>query len=185
MKTMKTIWSVALALTLVACGGQTGKDANGADSTGVAEASDTVAQSVPVAEDQVAEEPVAEEAVLNADLLGKWSNNNDPNIYMRVSDKYGTYDDHKGYGYLSAANEYFETDYTLVFKGVAPEGDRIVVSYDKLEQYFDGDPDDYDSEGQWVTKKVGSGKLTLVPAGARKLKIESGEKRIKGAVLYK
>lgn len=166
---------------MMACGGQSAKNESEADS--LALGGDSV---VAEAEEEVAaEEAVVEEPVLNADLFGKWSNRNDPGIDMTVSDKYGTYDDYKGYGFVRAANEYFEYDFTLVFTELTPDGDKIRVKYNKLDIVFTGDPDDPDSEGTWETKKVGSGELTLVPAGAKKVKIESSERRIKGATLYK
>ncbi len=171
--------SVAAALMMTACNGQSGKNESEADS--LALSGDSAVEAV----EEVTEEPVAEEAVLNADLLGKWHNNTDPVIEMMVSDKYGTYDDNKGYGFVRASNEYFEYDFNLVFTEVTADGDKIRVKYDKMEAQFTGDPDDPDGEGTWETKKVGTGELTLVPAGAKKLKIESTEKRINKATLYK
>lgn len=174
--------SVAAAM-MVACGGKSEKNESATDSLAVNQ--DSVAAVVEAEEAEVAEAPAAEEPVLNADLLGKWSNNNDPVIDLKVTDKYGTYNDYKGYGYVQASNEYFELDFNLVFTELIPDGDKIRVKYNKMESYFTGDPDDPDADGEWVTKKTGSGELTLVPAGAKKLKIESREKRINNKTLYK
>lgn len=126
-------------------------------------------------------------ATLNTSLLGMWSNNTDPNILMVVSDKFGDHDGRKGYGYVAAANEYYEYDFILVITSVTPDGDNIKVHYDKMESYCEGDPDDYDSEdaGEWVEKKVGEGDLTLIPQAGGKVKIDSKEKRIKNKVLSK
>ncbi|MBO4613201.1 MAG: hypothetical protein J5671_08565 [Bacteroidaceae bacterium] len=177
---MKKIFFLSVAVVLMtACGGQSAKEVSGADSLSV------LGDSVVAEAEPLVEEAVAEEATLNADLLGKWSNNNDPVIEMTVSDKIGKFEDWKGYGLLKAANEYFEYDFILVFTSVVPDGDNIRVSYNKMSQEFDGDPDDPDGEGQWITKKVGSGEMILVPAGAKKLKINSSDKRIRNAVLYK
>lgn len=119
-------------------------------------------------------------------MCGTWSNNTDPGIYMVLSEKFGTYDDHKGYGYLIAYNEYYEPDFTLVFKSLEPDGDQIKVYYDKMESYCTGDPDDLGNEdaGEWVEEKVGTGTLTLIPQSG-KVKIDSKEKRIKNKVLSK
>lgn len=157
--------SMVAAMMLTACGGQSGKNENAADSLALSE------EPAPI-------------TGLNADLLGQWDNNNDPNISMMVSDKYGKFNDWKCYGYLQAANEYFEYDYLLIFTNLIPDGDRIRVCYDKMEQQYDGDPDDPDGEGQWVTKKVGSGEFILVSTGDKKLKIEGGDKRIEDVTLY-
>ena len=183
MKNIKLL-SVSIVLTLMACGGQNGKNDSGADTT--MQTADSVAQETQIEiEEAGKEEPINDASVLNADLLGSWSNNNDPVIEMKVSDKFGKYDDYKGYGYVKAANEYFEYDFTLVFTSLTPEGESVRVRYDKLEQQYTGDPDNPDSEGEWIMKKVGSGELTLLPAGAHKLKIDSREKRIKNVTLYK
>ena len=167
-----------VVLAFAACGGQGGNNGENADSIAVGAQADSAA----VAEDAAEAAP----AVLNADLLGKWSNNNDPVIDMVVADKMGNYDDNKGFGYITAANEYFEYDFLLVFTSVTPDGDNIKVHYKKLESYFTGDPDSYDDEGgEWVTKTVGEGDLTLIPQGAGKVKIDSQEKRINKTVLSK
>ena len=155
-----------MALMLTACGGQSGKNESTSDSLALNE------EPAPI-------------TGLNADLLGQWDNNNDPNITMMVSDKYGKFNDWQCYGYLQAANEYFEYDYLLIFTNLTPDGDRIRVSYDKMDQQYNGDLDDFGSEGQCETKKVGSGELTLVPAGDNKLKIEGGDERLKDVSLYK
>lgn len=130
-----------------------------------------------------AEQP--KEATLNTALFGSWSNNNDPNIYMVLAEKFGTYDERKGYGYLSAANDYYEYDFLLVFTSITPDGDNIKVHYDKMESYCTGDPDDYDSESEWVEEKAGEGDLILIPQAGNKLKIDCPEKRIKNKVLSK
>lgn len=103
-----------------------------------------------------------------------------------MSDKYGTYDEQKGYGYVSAYVEY-EPAFTLVFTSLTPDGDRILVHYNKMETYMEGgDPDDLGGEdyGEWVTRKAGEGDLTLIPANGR-LKIESRESLIKNKTLHK
>jgi hypothetical protein len=178
-KTFLMVSAAIVALAFVACGGQGGnKDENAGDSAALAAQADSAA---------VVEDAAPADAVLNADLLGKWSNNNDPAIDMFVADKLGNYDDNKGFGYIMAANEYFEYDFLLVFTSVTPDGDNIRVHYNKLESFFTGDPDNYDSEdgGEWVSKTVGEGDLTLIPQGAGKVKIDSQEKRINKTVLSK
>ena len=139
------------------------------------------AEQAPEAEEVKEEKPES----LNTDLLGKWSNNNDPVIDLVVSDKIKDYDGKKGYGYIDASNEYFEMDFKLVFTSVTPDGDNIKVHYQKFEMQFTGDPDDFDSEGTYEEVKVGEGDLTLIPAGPGKLKIDSKESRIKNATLFK
>ena len=125
------------------------------------------------------------EATLNKALLGKWSNNDDPLIYLELSDKKGTYCEQKGcYGYLTASNEYYETDFTLVFTSLTPDGDNIKVHYNEMATSFTGDPDDPDSECEMVTEKVGEGDLTLIPQGG-KVKIDSKKARIKNKVIGK
>lgn len=125
-------------------------------------------------------------AELYSFMSGTWSNNTDPGIHMVLSEKFGTYDDRKGYGYLIAYNEYFEPDFTLVFTSLEPDGDKIKVYYNKMESYCTGDPDDLGNEdaGEWVEKKVGTGTLTLIPQSG-KVKIDSKEKRISNKVLSK
>ena len=125
------------------------------------------------------------EPTLNKALLGKWSNNADPLIYLELSDKKGTYCEQKGcYGYLTASNEYYETDYTLVFTSLTPDGDNIKVHYSEMVTSFTGDPDDPDGECEMVTEKVGEGDLTLIPQGG-KVKIDSKKTRIKKKVIGK
>lgn len=171
--------AAVLALAFAACGGSGGsKDENAGDSTVLAAQADSTA---------AVEETSPSVTTLNANLLGKWSNNNDPTIDMVVADKLGTYDDNKGFGYITASNEFYEYDFLLVFTSVTPDGDNIRVHYKKIESVFTGDPDNYDSEdgGEWVTKTVGEGDLTLMPQGAGKVKIDSQEKRINKTVLSK
>lgn len=184
----KTILLSMATMLMMACGGQSSNTEGSTDSLAVSGDSalaESKAVNEPVAGDSVAEGPVVVEPVLNADMFGKWNNRKDPNISMTLSDKYGTYDGNKGYGYLSASNEYFENEYNLVFTSITPDGDKIHVKYNKMESYYNGDPDDPDGEMELVTRKAGSGELTLVPAGVGKLKIESSEKLIRNATLYK
>ena len=185
-KTILFVSAAIVALTFAACGGQGGSNnENGEDTAAVAVVQDTTAQATEAVE---AVEAVEEETTLNASLLGKYSNHNDPLIDLEVSDKYGTYGERKGYGYVSASNEYFETDFILVFTSITPDGNNIKVHYNKLEMSFEGgDPDDLGAEdaGEWVEQKVGEGDLTLIPAGAGKVKIDSKEGRIKNKVLSK
>ena len=186
----KTILFSLAAVLIMACGSQSNKTEGSTDSLAVGVDS-TIAEAKAVAETSVAEEPVVKEPVLNVDLLGKWSNNNDPVIDIKLSDKYGSYSgngsygSNKGYGYLEAANEYFEYDFCLLFTALTPDGDKIRVKYDKYESYYDGEIGDDDSEFECVTKNIGSGELTLVPVGTGKLKIESNEKRIRNTILFK
>ena len=178
-KTIVMVSVAIVALAFAACGGQAGsKDESAGDSTALAAQTDSVA---------AVEEDAPAVATLNAALLGKWSNNVDPTIDMVVADKLGTYDDNKGFGYITAANEFYEYDFLLVFTSVTPDGDNIRVHYKKIESVFTGDPDNYDSEegGEWVTKTVGEGDLTLKPQGAGKVKSDSQEKRINKTVLSK
>ena len=136
-------------------------------------------------DDDEPEAKKSEEATLNKALFGKWSNNADPLIYMELSDKKGTYCEQKGcYGYLTASNEYYETDFTLVFTSLTPDGDNIKVHYSELATSFTGDPDDPDGECEMVTKKVGEGDLTLIPQSG-KVKIDSKMARIKNKVIGK
>ena len=187
----KTIFFSLTAVLIMACGGQSGKTDGSTDS--LAGGGDSaVAEAKAVEETSVADDSVADEPVLNVALLGRWSNNNDPGIDIRLSDKYGTYSgngtygSNKGYGYLEASNEYFEYDFALLFTAITPDGDNIRVKYDKYETYYEGgEIGDDDSEFECVTKKVGSGELTLVPVGTGKLKIESNEKRIRNTILFK
>lgn len=177
-KTIVMVSVAIVALTFAACGGTGSKDESAGDSTALAAQTDSVA---------AVEEDAPAVATLNANLLGKWSNNNDPTIDMVVADKLGTYDDNKGFGYITASNEFYEYDFLLVFTSVTPDGDNIRVHYKKIESVFTGDPDNYDSEegGEWVTKTVGEGDLTLKPQGAGKVTIDSQEKRINKTVLSK
>jgi len=137
------------------------------------------------AENAPAEQP--KEATINKALLGRWGNNSDPSIYMVLAEKSGTYDERKGYGYLTAANEYYEFDFLLVFTSITPDGDNIKVHYNKMESYCTGDPDSYDSEdaGEWVEEKVGEGDLIVIPQAGGKVKIDCTEKRIKNKLLSK
>lgn len=177
-KTIVMVSAAIVALTFAACGGTGSKDESAGDSIALAAQTDSVA---------AVEEDAPAVATLNANLLGKWSNNNDPTIDMVVADKLGTYDDNKGFGYITASNEFYEYDFLLVFTSVTPDGDNIRVHYKKIESVFTGDPDNYDSEegGEWVTKTVGEGDLTLKPQGAGKVTIDSQEKRINKTVLSK
>lgn len=149
------------------------------------EADTEAAPASDAAEEATAEQP--KEATINTALLGRWSNNNDPSIYMVLADKSGTYDERKGYGYVTAANDFYEYDFILVFTAVTPDGDNIKVHYNKMESYCTGDPDNYDNEdaGEWVEKKVGEGDLTVIPQPGGKVKIDSTEKRIKNKLLSK
>lgn len=166
------------ALIISSCGSKTSSEATEA-------AADTLVEAEAAEATEPAAEAEATEATLNTNLLGKWSNNNDPIIDLFISDKYGKYEDRKGYGYIVASNEYFEMDYTLVFTSITPEGDNIKVHFNKLEMQYTGDPDDPDGEGTYEEVKAGEGDLTLIPAGDKKLKIDSKESRIKNAILYK
>jgi len=163
---------VATLLTgLAACtGAKQQGEAEGDDSLAVAELTEETAE--------------ADAPKFNAKLFGTWNNNADPNINMVLAEIKGNYDGNKGYGYLSASNEYFEIDLTLVFTSIEPDGDNIKVHYDEMQNTFTGDPDDFDSEGEWVTEKVGEGEITVIPQGA-KVKLDSKLSRIKNAVLTK
>ena len=183
------LFAVAL---MWSCGGsaqgeQSGTDSLAQDSTAVF-ADENVGESL---DETVAETEEAQEdnATLNAALFGKFSNNNDPVIDLELSQTVKKFDAGRGYGYIIAANEYFEYDFTLVFTSITPEGDNIRVHYDKMESYFEGgDPDDYDSpenEGEWKVAKAGEGDLVLIPVAGGKVKIDSKEARIKNKVLSK
>lgn len=128
------------------------------------------------------------EEVLNKSLMGLWVNNDEASVMLELSDTYKTFDAGKGYGYVLAANEYYEYDFKLVFTSISPDGDNIKVKYDEIESYFegDGDPDNYDDEGggEWKEKKIGSGELTLQPQGSN-MKIISSKKRISNKVLHR
>ena len=203
---------VAMALCLTSCGGNGSKGSEGdaladtlsaenlqeqaQDETTKAAAAEEAketketeeAEEVKEAEEAKEESTTAEEsATLNTALLGRWTNGGDGDaITLVVSDKYGTYDEQKGYGYVSAFVEY-EPVFTLVFTRLTPDGDRILVHYNKMETYMEGgDPDDLGGEdyGEWVTRKAGEGDLTLIPANGR-LKIESRESLIKNKTLHK
>lgn len=131
-----------------------------------------------------------EEGVLNKSLMGLWVNNDEASVMLELSDTYKTFDAGKGYGYVLAANEYYEYDFKLVFTSISPDGDNIKVKYDEIESYFEGEGDgyhdNYDDEvdGEWKEKKIGSGELTLQPQGS-KMKIISSKKRISNKVLQK
>ena len=176
-KVLSLILSGLIIVGLTACtGGKQQTETEAAtDSTAVAE------QNTETDDPEVKE---AEAPKLNAALFGNWSNHADPLVSMVLAEKKGTYDGNKGYGYLTASNEYFETDFTLVFTSITPDGDNIKVHYDMMSQYFNGDPDDYDSPCELVTEKTGEGDLTLIPQDG-KVKIDSKESRIKNKVLSK
>jgi hypothetical protein len=183
MKKTFIFMSVAItALTFAACAGQgNSKSENNEDSVTVAATQDSASVN-----EEVAEEATVAEPVLNASLFGKWSNHNDPMIYMVLAETKGTYDGYKGFGYLAASNDYYENEFTLVFTSLTPDGDNIKVHYNKMESYNTGDPDDLggDDYGEWVEEKVGEGDLVLTPQG-NKVKIQSKESRIKNATLSK
>ena len=121
----------------------------------------------------------------NLSLNGQWSNNADPNISMRLSDKYGNYDGYQGYGYLTAANEAFELDFILQFTAVTPDGKNMKVKYDQLEVDYGGDPDDMDAEVTIEKKKVGEGELTVVGIDQKQVRLISQQQRINNVVLTK
>ncbi|MBQ8969517.1 MAG: hypothetical protein IJ064_07295 [Bacteroidaceae bacterium] len=192
---LAVVAGMAMALCLTSCEGNGSKGSEGealADTllaedqqvTAEQEQAQSEATEVAAAETVTAEEPAA----LNTALLGHWTNGGDGDaIALVVSDKYGTYDGNKGYGYVSATVEY-EPAFTLVFTSLTPDGDRIRVHYNKMETYYEGggDPDDFGAEdyGEWVTRKAGEGDLTLIPANGR-LKIESRENLIRNKTLHK
>ena len=172
-------------IAFVACTGQGGsKSEKTEDSATVAISIDSTVQDISGQAETAETAPTG--AALNSALFGKWSNNDDPLIYLVLKEKNGTYDGRKGYGYLTASNEYYETDFILVFTSIAPDGENIKVHYNKLESYCTGDLDDFGNEdaGEWVEEKVGEGDLTIIPQG-NKVKIDSSEKRIKNKVLSK
>ena len=201
-KILFTVCAFTLALALGSCGGSTGQSGNDVAADSVSQGDTTAlapgaaADAASATGESASEAPGAGQAaadaaqegadVLNQALLGKWDNYNDPNISMTLSDKMKIYDGHRGYGNLSASNEYFEIDLKLVFTSIEPDGTGIKVGYDKYEAYFDGgDPDDLGAEdGGWVETKVGKGTLTIVPQG-NQIKLVSKEPRLNGKLLRK
>lgn len=189
---MKKLFGTALlALCMTACGNQTQSETDAADSlANDAPLTETAAQGDAATDEAVAEETQAEEVadVLNLDLMGNWSNNDDPSVSLALSDKVKNQEGHQGYGILSAYNEYYENEFTLIITSIKPEGNSIRASYDKYEMSFEGgDPDDLGAEdyGEWTEEKVGTGSLLLVPSGAGKLKVDSKEGRLRNVTLYK
>lgn len=194
MKKILFLMSAAMvALAFVACGGQGAGSNTSDEQTGDSSAVADVQDSVAVADEAVDEtaegaaDGVQAEAVLNTSLIGNYSNNADPNIYMVLSDRFATHNGRKGYGNITAYNEYFEPDFILDFTSVTPDGDNIKVHYNKIVMSFEGDPDALgdDEAGEWVEQKAGSGDLTICPAGAGKVKIDSKERRLSGKTLIK
>ena len=122
---------------------------------------------------------------LNTSLFGRWNNRNDPQVNMVLSRELAEADGVDGVGYLDASNEYYETEFRLKFKTHQPEGDNIVIAYDKIEIEFTGDPDDYDSDVEIIERVTGHGELTIIPQGDDKVKIKSSEARINGTVLFR
>lgn len=123
--------------------------------------------------------------VLDTSLFGRWNNQNDPQVSMVLSRELAEADGIDGVGYLDASNEYYETEFRLKFKTHQPEGNNILITYDKLEMEYTGDPDDYDSDVEVVEHVTGQGELTIIPQGDDKVKIKSSEARINGAVLFR
>lgn len=125
---------------------------------------------------------------LNDDLLGSWSNNQDPNISMVLSAKMKDFEGKNCYGYIQTYNEYYEPEYTYVFNQIEADGEDIRVTYDQKEmQLTGGDPDNYDSEdaATWEEVSVAFGSFTISPNGKGKCKIASGDKKLNHLVLYK
>lgn len=185
---MKKCYSHALAgllfAGLTACNGgkqQTETD-TAADSTTVEVQATETAQATDAAPAAEAKAQAAETPKLNAALFGSWSNFDDPGITMKLAEKKGNHDGYNGYGYLTASNEYYEIDFTLIFTSLTPDGDNIKVHYEQMDSYIDGDPDDPDSPCEMVMNKVGEGDLTLIAQGSR-VKIDCKEQRIKNKVL--
>ncbi|MBQ8968200.1 MAG: hypothetical protein IJ064_00495 [Bacteroidaceae bacterium] len=180
---------MAMVLCLTSCGGNGSKGSEGEALTDTLATENLQEQIQDETTEAAAEESTTaeESATLNSALLGRWTNGGDGDaITLVVSDKYGTYDEQKGYGYVSATVEY-EPAFTLVFTSLTPDGDRIRVHYNKMETYMEGgDPDDLGAEdyGEWVTRKAGEGDLTLIPVNG-KLKIDSRESLIKNKTLHK
>lgn len=187
-KILSLILSGLIIVGLTACtGGKQQTETEAAtDSTAVAEQTTVAEQNTETEKPEVKEPEVQEPAkpVLNKALFGEWYVEiDDTSISMELNEKQDTYQGQKGYGSLSAYIQY-EPSFTLVFTSLTPDGDNIKVHYDKMDQYFNGDPDDYDSPCELVTEKVGSGDLTLIPQG-KKVKIDSKELLIKNKVLSK
>ncbi|MBO4907069.1 MAG: hypothetical protein J5486_08580 [Bacteroidaceae bacterium] len=172
---------MALAFVVLSCGADNkskGSSSSDADEEMVDDEEDAEATD----EDEEAD------AEVNSDLLGNWSNNQDPNVEMHLYAKRGQYDDIYGFGYLKTYNEFFEPEYTYVFAGLEADGDNISVTYDKREmQLTGGDPDNYDSEeaATWEEVTVATGSFTISPDGTRKCSIASGDKRINHMKLFK
>ena len=190
---MKKIFgTVLLALCVTACGNKTQGEATEADSltndttTAEAVAVDETATDETAANEATAAATEAEAGVLNEALMGGWSNNDDPNVYLSLSAEKKNREGHRGYGLLTASNEYYEIEFKLVITSIEPEGNAIHARYDKYEMAFEGDPDDLGGEGgEMVEEKVGTGSLLLVPVSANKLKIGSKEGRLRNVTLYK
>lgn len=176
-KVLSLILSGLIIVGLTACTGGKQQTENEAatDSTAVAE------QNTETDDPEVKE---AEAPKLNAALFGNWyADSGDMNISMTLAEKKDTYCGTKGYGMLSVSIQ-FEPAFTYVFTSLTPDGDNIKVHYNIMSEYFTGDPDDYDSEGEWVSEKTGEGDLTLMPQG-KKVKIDSKDRNIKNKVLGK
>ena len=180
-KTLSMTFAAILFLAgLAACTG--GKQQNEAEATDSLQTATEVATDVEMTEE--AETKEAEAPKLNAALFGNWyADSGDMNISMTLAEKKDTYCGTKGYGMLSVSIQ-FEPAFTYVFTSLTPDGDNIKVHYNIMSEYFTGDPDDYDSEGEWVSEKTGEGDLTLMPQG-KKVKIDSKDRNIKNKVLGK
>ena len=189
MKKTFLLLSVATAMMCASCGGgQTAGNNDETDSLSKTEQTDgTTGETNGTTEDANGDADSAENVDINNDLLGEWGNNEDPGITMVLSDKSKNYNGRKGYGYVEASNEYYMTDFILVFKSITPDGKNIKVHYDKIaiDFYEEGEIGADDYVGKTTEQHVGEGDLTIVDIGGNKLKLESSESRLKNKILYK
>lgn len=145
-----------------------------------------ITEAAPQPQPEPAAAASAPKIKLGKNMLGEWNNNgNDTNIEMMLYNTLEPYQGEKGYGYIGVSIEY-EPVYSLVFTSLEYKGSNILAKYIKLESYYTGDPDNLGGEdaGEWKTKRVGTGQLTLIPLGTGKVKVSSTESLIKNAVLY-
>ena len=124
------------------------------------------------------------ERTASSAVLGDWNNGDElNNVTMTLSGDFAEHDGHKGYGVIKTFVQ-FEPGATFVVTNMAAEGEKVKLHYQKVVMEFSGDPDDFDSEGEWTETIQGEGDLYVVPVDEKTVRLEAKDSELKGVTLH-
>ena len=116
-------------------------------------------------------------------VLGDWNNGDElNNVTMTLSDDFAEHDGHKGYGIIKTSVQ-FEPGSTFIVTKMETEGKKVKLHYQKMVMEFSGDPDDFDSEGEWTETVQGEGDLYVVPVDEKTVRLEAKDEELNGKTL--